>query len=135
MSAADPRDGRWIKHAGWQQNTDYSTGYKYASIGRAGDFHASVTERPVISSSWRGRPKEYAWHVSRQRTMWEERQPGYDPASTHWTHVLDHGVEPTMAKARSAAMSALRVHRALHIEAGGDVGYPSYRELAEREER
>lgn len=116
---ADPvrRHDSWLKVAGWTDSTDHQTGHRRSDIGQIADFSGQIREE--TRGSFRRPQRVFTWRICRQRT---ERE-GPDGRGQHWSGDLAEGEAPTLAKAKSAATTALRQHRTDHILAGGDVGY------------
>jgi hypothetical protein len=108
----------WIRVKAWRDSTDPTTGRARAHIGEPGDFTGAIAEESRGGSVHRP-GRVFTWRVFRQRT---ERE-GPDTSGSHWSADLGAGEAPTLAKAKSAATTALRQHRIEHILAGGDVGH------------
>lgn len=123
--APDPRMEAARHHADWMRvgnfrdSTDHETGYKSSSLWQTSDFGASVHEGHAAGTGWDSNAKQYKWNIGRQRT---ERE-GPDAHGAWSEGPLATGTEPTMAKAKAAALKAMKQARAAHIAAGGDVGY------------
>ena len=117
--STDPARGHdsWIKIKGWRDSVDHQTGRRQAQIGQPADFSGWISEE--TRGSFRNPVRVFAWRISRQRT---ERE-GPDEHGLHWAPDLAAGEAPNLAKAKSAATTALRAQRTEHILAGGDVGY------------
>ena len=107
----------WMRIGNFEDGRETGTGYKTAGLSQIADFGTSIKERPTGTFQHPG--SAFDWRVSRQRT---ERE-GPDARGQHWEGPLASGSEPTMAKAKSAALKAMKQLRAEHIAGGGDVGY------------
>lgn len=121
LQAVASKHDAWIRMSGWSDGVSRETGRLTSMIGEPGDFHAWVTED--LPRGWvKRRPvgRRFSWRVCRQFT---DREP-QGPRGEHWSHTLASGEdEPTLAKAKSAALRELKRLRTEHIAAGGDVGY------------
>jgi len=118
----------WLRIASFEDSRDAQTGYQRSSLFKVADFGATVRARPAgwQPSKGRGRPKTtwiYDWVIDRQLTDREPRPLDRHGRPRNWDVCLAEGTEPTIAKAKSAALAAMKQLRAAHIAAGGDVGY------------
>jgi hypothetical protein len=118
------RHADWIRVGAWEDGRDLQTGRAYSSLSQIADFGGTVREYPTAQTKpGRGGRRavvmEYSWSVSRQRTDRE----GPDERGRNWSGYLAQGDEPTLARAKSVATSAIKRLRAEHIANGGDVGY------------
>jgi hypothetical protein len=107
----------WLRIGNFEDSKNSQTGAKTSTLFKIADFGANVHER--FGGTFQHPQSSFNWNVNRQRT---ERE-GADARGSHWEGPLASGTEPTMAKAKSAALKAMKAKRAAHIAAGGDVGY------------